>query len=94
MKFRMVSMLPCSTGITLRSLGISLNPVGAVSICRTREILSYLFNVPLSEGTLLSIVSRCAGKLPYVLAIIRNHALAAEMDHADEIGFRVVEKLH
>ena len=53
-----------------------------------------MFNVPLSEGTIISMVSRCAGNLPNVLAEIGNRTLAAEVDHADETGFRVAGKLH
>ena len=81
-------------GDNLTSLVVSLNTIGAVSVCRTREILSNVFNVPLSEGTIISMVSRCAGNLPNVLAEIGNRTLAAEVDHADETGFRVAGKLH
>lgn len=81
-------------GDNLTSLVVSLNTVGAVSVCRTREILSNVFNVPLSEGTIISMVSRCAGNLPGVLSKIGSHTLAAKVNHADETGLRVAGKLH
>lgn len=81
-------------GDNLTSLVVSLNTVGAVSVCRTREILSHVFNVPLSEGTIISMVSRCAGNLPDVLAEIGSHTLVAEVNNADETGLRVAGKLH
>jgi transposase len=53
-----------------------------------------VFNVPLSEGTIISMVSRCAGNLPDVLAEIGRHTLADEVDNADETGLRVAGKLY
>ena len=81
-------------GDNLESLVVALNTVGAVSVCRTREILSNVFNVPLSEGTIVSMVSSCAGNLHNVIAEIGSHTLAAEVDNADETGLRVAGKLH
>jgi transposase len=81
-------------GENLQSLVVALNTVGAVSISRTREILSNVFNVPLSEGTIVSMVSRCAGNLSDVLAKIAKLVIGSDVDHADETGFRVEGKLH
>lgn len=81
-------------GENLQSLVVALNTVGAVSICRTREILSNVFNIPLSEGTVTSMVSRCAGKLPDVIAKIGRLVTGSVVDNADETGFRVEGKLH
>ena len=81
-------------GDKLQSLVVALNTVGAVSVCRTREILSNVFNIPLSEGTITSMVSRCAGKLTGVLARIGQHVTESPVDHADETGLRVEGKLH
>lgn len=81
-------------GENLQSLVVALNTVGAVSVSRTQEILSNVFNVPLSEGTIVSMVSRCAGKLTDVLAKIGRLVTGSEVDNADETGFRVEGKLH
>lgn len=79
-------------GENLQSLVVALNTVGAVSVCRTREILSNVFNIPLSEGTITSMVSRCAGKLPDTLAKIGGLVTGSKVDNADETGFRVEGK--
>ena len=39
----------------LQSLAVALNTVGAVSIKRTHEILSGVFNIPIATGTIRSI---------------------------------------
>lgn len=81
-------------GENLQALVVALNTVGAVSICRTQEILSNVFNIPLSEGTITSMVSRCAGKLTETLARIGRLVTGSDVDNADETGFRVEGKLH
>ena len=80
-------------GENLQALVVALNTVGAVSVCRTQEILSNVFNVPLSEGTIVSMVSRCAGKLSEVIARIGRLVTSSDVDNADETGFRVEGKL-
>ena len=57
-------------GGNLQALVVALNTVGAVSVSRTREILANVFNIPLSEGTITAMVSRCAGNLADVLSKI------------------------
>ena len=81
-------------GENLQSLVVALNTVGAVSVCRTREILSNVFGIPLSEGTITSMVSRCAGKLTDVLSRIGRLVTGSPVGNADETGFRVEGKLH
>lgn len=81
-------------GENLQALAVALNTVGAVSVSRTREILSNVFNIPLSEGTITSMVTRCAGNLGGTLSEIGSRILASEVDHADETGLRVDGKLH
>lgn len=81
-------------GENLQSLVVSLNTVGAVSICRTREILANVFNVPLSEGTITSMVTRCAGNLEETISRIGRLVTACDVDNADETGFRVEGSLH
>ena len=49
-------------GTNLNSLVVALNTVGAVSVNRTHEILSSVFNIPLSTGTISNMVSRCAAQ--------------------------------
>ena len=81
-------------GENLQSLVVALNTVGAVSICRTREILGNVFNIPLSEGTIKPMVSRCAGNLAAAIARIGRLVTGSDVDNADETGFRVEGSLH
>ncbi len=53
-------------GENLQSLAVALNTVGAVSIKRTHEILSGVFNIPIATGTISSMVKRCADSWIYV----------------------------
>ena len=76
----------------IQALVVALNTVGAVSVCRTQEILSNVFNIPLSEGTITSMVSRCAGKLADVLSRIGKLVTGSSVDNADETGLRVEGK--
>lgn len=85
---------PVQYGENLQALVVAFNTVGAVSICRTREILSNVFNVPLSEGTIASMVSRCAGKLTEVISKIGRLVIESKVANADETGFRVEGSLH
>ena len=85
---------PVQYGETLQALVVALNTVGAVSICRTQEILSNVFGVPLSEGTIASMVTRCADNLDPVIARIGRLVIQSDVDHADETGFRVEGSLH
>ena len=50
-------------GENLQALFVALNTVGAVSIKRTHEILSGVFNIPIATGTISSMVKRCADRL-------------------------------
>ena len=45
-------------GENLQSLAVALNTVGAVSIKRTHEILSGVFNIPIATGTIWSYVKK------------------------------------
>ena len=81
-------------GENLQALVVSLNTVGAVSIARTHEILSSVFDIPLSCGTISSMVSNCAGNLKGVIAKIGERLTESQVDNADETGVRVDKKLH
>lgn len=49
-------------GENLQALVVAMNTVGTVSINRTREILGSIFNIPLSAGTIHTMVEKCAEK--------------------------------
>ena len=76
-------------GENLQALVVALNTVGAVSLNRTHEILSSVFNIPLSTGTISNMVSRCADGLTDIVELIREKVSASEIVNCDETGTRV-----
>lgn len=76
-------------GESIASLIVTLNTVGAVSAKRTQEILGSLFDLPISTGTVLKMVSRCAAKVSDVVETIKEHMCNAAKAHFDETGTRV-----
>ena len=80
-------------GENLQALSVALNTVGAVSIKRTHEILSGVFNIPISTGTISSMVKRCADSLSDTVGRIRDKMIGSALGHFDETGTRVDKKL-
>ena len=80
-------------GANLEALAVALNTVGAVSVSRTHEILSGVFNIPISTGTINNMVSRCAEKVEPAYAVIGEKLKESPINHADETGTSVDGKL-
>ncbi len=80
-------------GDNLQALVVTLNTVGAVSIKRTHEILSGVFNIPIATGTISNMVRRCSDKLTDTVEVIKQKVIEASVGHFDETGTRVDKKL-
>lgn len=80
-------------GENLQALSVALNTVGAVSIKRTHEILSGVFNIPIATATISNMVKRCADGLSDTVEKIRQKMQASALGHFDETGTRVDKKL-
>jgi len=80
---------PVQYGVNLQALAVALNTIGAVSVNRTHEILSKVFNIPLSTGAISAMVGRCAAGLEDTVALIRGRVAASAIAHYDETGTRV-----
>ena len=80
---------PLQYGNNLCALVASLSTLGAVSMKRIQEILGNVLSIPLSTGTISSIVSKAAGKVGSALNVIREKLLGSDVTHSDETGFRV-----
>ena len=80
-------------GENLQALSVALNTVGAVSVKRTHEILSAVFNVPLSTGTISNMVKRCADAVSETVNNIKEKMIHAGLGHFDETGTRVDKRL-
>ena len=75
-------------GQNLEALAVALNTIGAVSFNRTHDILSGVFNVPISVGTIKNMVSRCAAKVEEANTVSAEKLKSAHHKHGDETGCR------
>lgn len=80
-------------GENLQALVVAMNTVGAVSINRTHEILSGVFNIPIATGTISNMVKRCADAISSTVSKIKEKVTASGLVHFDETGTRVSKKL-
>jgi transposase len=76
-------------GTNLKALVVSLNTIGMVSINRVHEILSGLFGIPLSTGTITTMISECAEKVSETVDEIKKAIINSPVIHNDETGIRV-----
>lgn len=76
-------------GENLQALAVALNTVGAVSIKRSHEILSGVFNIPIATGTISSMVKRCADSLSETVGKIKDKMIGSVLRYFDETGTRV-----
>ncbi|HWT73882.1 MAG TPA: transposase [Mobilitalea sp.] len=76
-------------GDNLEALTVSLNTVGMVGVNRTHDILSSVFGIPISTGTIHNMVRSCADKLTSTVENIRQAVIASRRNHFDETGTRV-----
>ena len=76
-------------GKNLQAMVVAFNTVGAVSINRTHEILSSVFNIPLATSTINNMVTRCADSLKGTYEKIRLKMTTLGLIHCDETGTRV-----
>jgi len=78
-------------GENLQALVVAMNTVGAVSLNRTQEILSGIFGIPLSTGTIVNMVNRCADGLTEtgIIELIRQNVIESEVGNFDETGTSV-----
>jgi len=81
-------------GDNLEALAIALNTSGMMSLKRTHEILSAVFGIPISAGTVFQMVKDCGAKLIATVDHIREVVTSLPLVHFDETGLRVDKKLH
>ncbi|PWM83745.1 MAG: hypothetical protein DBY31_01235 [Succinivibrio sp.] len=66
-----------------------LSTFGAVSTDRIQTIIDGMFNVTLSEGTICSMIEKCALKVKPVVQKIRELLIGSKVVNFDEAGVRV-----
>jgi transposase len=79
-------------GVNIEALAISLNTIGMVSINRTHEILSGVFGVPISTGTISNMVSSFAETIEAPVSEIKEALKTEPLIHSDETGVNVNKK--
>jgi len=80
-------------GVNIESLAIALNTIGTVSINRTHEILSDVFDIPISTGTISAMVKDCAEDVAETVTEIGEAILEQPVANYDETGTRVAGEL-
>lgn len=83
---------PVQYGNNLSALVVALNTVGALSVNRTNEILSGVFNIPIATGTIVTMVNRCANAVTDTVSLIAQKLMDIYVTHCDETGTRVDKK--
>ena len=78
----------------LEAFVIALNTAGMMGINRTHDILSAVFGIPISTGTIFSMVKNCGSRLLDTVERIRQTVCGLTSAHFDETGVRVDKKLH
>jgi len=66
-----------------------MNTTGMVGVKRTHEILSEVFGVPISTGTISNMVANCAELVAKPVEVIKEAVIDAAVTHFDETGQRV-----
>ena len=79
-------------GTELKALAISLNTIGAVSINRINEILSGVFGLPISTGTISSMINEGAIAARLSVNHIKELLCNAHLTGFDETGIRIKGK--
>ena len=79
-------------GVNLKALIVALSTDGMVSINRTHEILSGVFDIPVSTGTIAETVSECAKKVADTVEQIKENITKKPLINVDETGIRVEKK--
>ena len=80
---------PVRYGDTLTAFAVTLNTIGAMSINRINSVLSDAFALPVSVGTIASMVKRCADGLKGTVKTIRSLVAGSPVVNFDETGTRV-----
>ncbi len=69
-----------------------LSTNGAVSVDRIHSIIDSLFNISLSQGTVLSMIRKCASKVNPIMQKVREILQGSDVVHFDETGLYVEGK--
>lgn len=78
-----------SYGENIESIAAYLNVRQYVPYRRMEEIFQHIFNLPITEGTLVKAVNRVAKKAVHGYKLIRDRAEKAKVNGGDETGMKI-----
>lgn len=81
-------------GTNVNALAVALNTEGMVSVQRTHDIMSSVLGLPISVGTISTMISKFANKVEGTVERIRTALLNKPVIHCDETGLRTAGSLH
>jgi transposase len=85
---------PVQYGPRLKAAVVHLTQHHMVAAQRTAELMGDLFDLPLSDATVLAAVQEAGERLELTVSAIGEAIVAGQVVHADETGLRVVGQLH
>src|SRR5207245_11197040 len=83
---------PVQYGPLIGAIAVYLTQQHLLPLARTCEVMADLLGVQISEGTLLTLIERCADQLAPVEVQIKEALVEAEVIDQDETGLRVTGK--
>jgi transposase len=85
---------PVQYGPGLKATAVHLTQHHMLPVQRTADLMGDLFDLPVSDATVLGAVEEAGERLEPTVRAIGQAISAAPIAHADETGLRVVGKLH
>ena len=85
---------PVQYGVELQAVATYLSQYQMVPFKRLQELFNDVFQIPLSQGTLDSILNRGHENLVHFEQQAKQVVLSSELAHFDESGMRVNKQLH
>lgn len=85
---------PVQYGPGVKALAVYLTQHHMLPVARTAQLLADLYGVPISAGTVQSVIGEAGARLAAMVERIADAVAQAEVAGADESGFRVAGKLH
>ena len=81
-------------GSGIQAVAVYLRNYQLIPLERTIELFRDLFNIHLSEGTIVNMTTRCANNLSGFMEIVKQKLIAAKIMHNDETGINIRGILH
>lgn len=81
-------------GSTIRALAVYLKQYGFISYDRIFEFFKDIFNVEISQGTLVNFVNECSKNVAPVIEKVKDKLQKSDVCHFDESGLRIEGNLN